>query len=452
MNNNLPPEIDVVIIGGGPAGVATALALKNQGQKSVAILEKTRQDNFRIGETLPPSVPPILKQLGVYDVLTENEHLRSWGNSSAWGGSQLGFQDFFFYPGGQGWHLNRSQFDASLTRAAQKRGVMVMWETTALGCNQLADGQWRLKLRAKDGSQFHIKTSFVVDATGHRSLFATWQGASKVRMDRLIAVASVFTWDKNALEDYYTLVETTELGWWYAARLPHGQAIATFMSDSNLLQKYGLLQAKNWTTYLQQTRHIQKLTHNASKQSRLLIQPATSQYLDQMSGDGWLAVGDAACTLDPLASAGIYKALQSGIKAGEAIALYFAGNGNALTTYELETRHQFEVYLQDRIKYYAQEKRWNKSPFWRSRRGRVSLSPAQPIFFPEFPQIPSALRRLNMYLPPQDLQLLCQLCNSSKNASHVVAQFLAQSGGQISAYRVIEALQGLLERKILTSH
>ena len=450
MNNNLPPEIDVVIIGGGPAGVATALALINKGEKRVAILEKTRQDNFRIGETLPPSVPPILEQLGVHDILTQEQHLRSWGNCSAWSGNQLGFQDFFFYPGAQGWHLNRSQFDASLTKAAQERGVMVMWETTALGCKKLADGQWRLKLRNKDGSQFHVKTSFVVDATGHRSLFATWQGANKVRMDRLLAVASVFSWDKNAPQNYYTLVETTELGWWYAARLPHGKAIATFMSDRNLLQQHGLLQAKNWTTYLQQTQHIQKLTHDATKQSGLLIQPATSQYLDQMSGDGWLAVGDAACTLDPLSSAGIYKALQSGMKAAEAIALYIRGNGNALTRYEWETRHQFEVYLQDRIKYYAQEKRWHKSPFWRLRTGRVSLSPTQPIFFPESPQIPTILRRLKMYLPPQDLQLLCQLCNPSKNASDVVAQFLDQKGRHLAPYRVIEALEGLLEQKILT--
>ena len=41
-------------------------------------------------------------------------------------------------------------------------------------------------------------------------------------------------------------------------------------------------------------------------------------------GDGWVAAGDAACAFDPLSGQGIFKALDGGMRAAEAVAL-FAG-------------------------------------------------------------------------------------------------------------------------------
>ncbi|WP_149030963.1 tryptophan 7-halogenase [Moorena producens] len=239
--------------------------------------------------------------------------------------------------------------------------------------------------------------------------------------------------------------------WWYAARLPNQRVIVSLMSDRKLLQQYGLLQLPNWTAYLQKTQYVQELSANASSQSRLLIKPAYSQYLDQITGDGWLAVGDAACTLDPLSSAGIHKALESGIKAADAIANYFKGNSQALSTYESQALHQFELYLEDRRKYYAMETRWSNSPFWKSRRGGITLAPSQPLLFQESPQITKTLKGLTMYLPAKDLRLLCNFCTSGNIASDVVSKFLSETHHQVSAYRVIEALQYLLEKEIISA-
>jgi|KBSSwiStaDraftv2_1062776.scaffolds.fasta_scaffold479824_2 hypothetical protein len=46
---------------------------------------------------------------------------------------------------------------------------------------------------------------------------------------------------------------------------------------------------------------------------------AHSSRLDRVSGDGWLAVDDAAMAFDPLSSQGLTHALASGIRAGEAL-------------------------------------------------------------------------------------------------------------------------------------
>jgi 2-polyprenyl-6-methoxyphenol hydroxylase-like FAD-dependent oxidoreductase len=58
---------DVVILGGGPAGAATALSLRSHAPDlSVALIEQTNYHATRIGETLPPAVRPLLETIGVW--------------------------------------------------------------------------------------------------------------------------------------------------------------------------------------------------------------------------------------------------------------------------------------------------------------------------------------------------------------------------------------------------
>jgi flavin-dependent dehydrogenase len=82
--------------------------------------------------------------------------------------------------------------------------------------------------------------------------------------------------------------------------------------------------------------------------------------------DGWVAVGDAASAYDPLSSLGICKALESGLRAGKAIA------EGRLDEYEAWVRSSFEDYLRTREAYYAMEQRWPASPFWRARHRPVA--------------------------------------------------------------------------------
>ncbi|HEX7637975.1 MAG TPA: FAD-dependent oxidoreductase, partial [Burkholderiaceae bacterium] len=46
-------RVDVLVLGGGPAGCATALCLARQGHR-VAVVERTRYEAPRVGETLSP--------------------------------------------------------------------------------------------------------------------------------------------------------------------------------------------------------------------------------------------------------------------------------------------------------------------------------------------------------------------------------------------------------------
>ena len=293
-------ELDIAIIGGGPAGSATALALLNHRNWRIGIFEKSTQPMFRVGESLPPSNQFLLAKLGVLDSFKQEGHLPSWGNASAWGGDTLAFNDFWTSMGGQGWHLDRSRFDTWLLEAAAQRGAMVMRGMQVIGGKHTSNGDWNLMVKHQEGNLTKTNASFVVDASGSRSIFAHWQGSRPIRMDNLLGLASVFPVDgTEGLTTHYTLIEAVEFGWWYAARLPENRVIITLMCDRDLVQKYKLSRWENWTKTLQQTHHVQRLIKGGIKATKLQIFSAFSQCLDQTSGENWLAVGDAACKFDP---------------------------------------------------------------------------------------------------------------------------------------------------------
>ena len=84
--------LDAVIVGGGPAGTATAIALARAGLRA-AVIEASGYDAFRIGETVPADLRAVLRELGVWESFAAdaagNIHLPSAGNASARSNSSL---------------------------------------------------------------------------------------------------------------------------------------------------------------------------------------------------------------------------------------------------------------------------------------------------------------------------------------------------------------------------
>jgi flavin-dependent dehydrogenase len=98
---------------------------------------------------------------------------------------------------------------------------------------------------------------------------------------------------------------------------------------------------------------------------------AGSSWLASPVGDGWLAVGDAAATFDPLSSQGIVTALVMGREAGRAIAQSCAtpeDADGARAQYESGYQRLVDTYRRERREHYAAEWRWRDHPFWARRR------------------------------------------------------------------------------------
>lgn len=361
-----PDQADVVVVGGGPAGIAAALTLIKHGCQ-VVVVEKSRYEAVRIGETFPPVINQVLAEIGTLDDFQSYGHLPSNGIRSYWGQAVPIERSFIFDPYGVGWHVDRQAFDANLARLAQSRGITVATGTAFQKCHQNDSGLWTLTL-ASDQGRFHIHSDFLVDATGRASVVARHLGCRRQQFDRLVGVAGFYDGvepDNNV--EAITLIETTSEGWWYSAHLPGRRLVVAFMTDADLCARASLSENDTWLETLKQATHTHDRTLAYTLAGPVRIMAASTSYLEECHGEDWLAVGDAAFAFDPLSGDGVYRALKSGSNGGQAIIAARSGSVTAFEMYSERESKIFTQYRQQQEKFYEQERRWPDSVFWKRR-------------------------------------------------------------------------------------
>jgi flavin-dependent dehydrogenase len=332
----------------------------------VVLVDKGVPDGKKAGESLPPSVNALLQRLGVWDAFLATKPLPCHANRSAWGGGgRLLVYSFIADPHGLGWHLDRPCFDAMLLDAAEGAGVHVLRHTRAAQAHRCSDVRWQVALR--DGQI--VAADVIVDATGRGAAIARPLGARWRRADRLVAAVAFLAPFGNPRADSTTLVEATPDGWWYSALLPDERQVVAFMTDPDVLKVREAATASGWPALLAEARHTAERVKQGSY--RLVASPriraAASGRLEPAAGHGWLAVGDAAASFDPLSSHGIGAALEGGLRAAVAIQRRLNGDGDALAAYAEHNRRAYARYQAMWLAYYAEEQRWPDAPFWRRR-------------------------------------------------------------------------------------
>lgn len=365
-------SFDVAIAGGGPGGAATAISLLNQAPSlSVVLIEATRYEGYRVGETLPPPARPILEHLRVWESFKSQGHDEAHGTSAAWGDANPHDNDFFFMPANIGWHLDRTAFDAMLANEAHRRGATLILDTRVRGAKRTGKGWW---LQLSNGDAMAAR--FVVDATGSAAL-ARGFGARFVEEDCLVGIGGLFDCCNG---DPRTLVEAFEHGWWYTAGLPASRRIVVCMSDADVARRMRLHERKEWRRMLTTMPNIGATVEKSEVAEHVIIRSASSRRLEPATGDSWLAAGDSASRFDPLSSQGIVKALRSGIFASYAITdLLERGDQDGLKRYNRYVFEEFKSYTEIRRKYYREEKRWPASEFWQRRQGIIDDRGISPI-------------------------------------------------------------------------
>ncbi|NJK67757.1 MAG: hypothetical protein HC941_15580 [Microcoleus sp. SU_5_3] len=225
---------------------------------------------------------------------------------------------------------------------------------------------WKILVR-KDGELRSFKANFLINALG-RSQFPHTK--EKIYLDSLVGVAQFFQNVSDfAIDDRRTLIEATEVGWWYSAQLPRGKAIAVLMTDRDLLPVKPKDLEAYWKKSLLTTIYTIARVNFWHSANKLHIYDARTSYQDSFSGQQWLSVGDAAATYDPLSAQGIIKAISNGINAAHAIASSEFSHAVSFNDYNEALLSSFATYTTERHLYYDRERRWEHTSFWQRRQG-----------------------------------------------------------------------------------
>jgi 2-polyprenyl-6-methoxyphenol hydroxylase-like FAD-dependent oxidoreductase len=103
------PLYNVVIPGGGPAGVAAALAPKQvESGLRVLLVEAEPEVGWRVGETLAPGTRQILKALGCWEAVTHAGVVESYQAIAAWSDRRPHQNEFVFSLRGNAAQVDRA--------------------------------------------------------------------------------------------------------------------------------------------------------------------------------------------------------------------------------------------------------------------------------------------------------------------------------------------------------
>ena len=393
-------RFDVAIIGAGVAACATAIALrKRYPDFRIVMVDRQLENNSeqesitknRIGETLPAQAVVPLQRLGLWQGFIDCEFLAAHGSSASWGAKQRYYNEFITSPYGHGWHIDRVKFDRWLLKETQEQKIDV-YNGRRIQRSEFRDDAsnpyWFFYLTDTKNNRVEINASFVVDATGRKAYFAQQQGSKLKTDDKLVAIYR-FLSNNNSTKlehekrqkntDTTTLVESHTDGWWYSAVLPNNDLVLALMTDADIANQNHFRDNQTWKECLTKSEHTwQRVNENYSddlSENKPSVIAAHSQSLDYVTGDAWLAVGDASTTYDPLSSLGIFKALRSGLYASFAISDYFSDVDSKLTKYQAIMSSEYQNYIQKRREYYAEEQRFNDAVFWQRRHNyRMALA------------------------------------------------------------------------------
>jgi flavin-dependent dehydrogenase len=359
---NANKSYEVIIIGGGPAGIATALTLSSQGISN-CIVEDHFEPTRKLGEAIPPNAKPLLKKLGIQHLLEAKEHIAYYGNKSCWGSDKLEQKEFIKDIHGHGYLLDRLHFEKQLRDQVQLTGTQ-----------RLLGYKFKKVFRSEKGITAHIENEietniltakYIIDATGRKATVCKQLGGVKQTLDNQFAL--VFKATLSTQIPHQIMVESTKNGWWYMAPQGANELSLMFFTEQAMLpeknKRIDFLQKE-----LKATLHIS--LHTATAQinfEELKIMPAGTSKLDKPYGDCWLAVGDAAFTFDPISSYGITSALATGYYAGHAVTSALANKADAMLAYNYLIDTAFQTYMEKLQAQYALETRWEESTYWQTK-------------------------------------------------------------------------------------
>lgn len=430
MLGRVPPDYDVLIMGGGPGGSTLAALLARKKNLRVGLFERDTFPREHIGESLVHVVTPVLEESGVLPkVLASDCWIKKFGGVFNWDPDAPRVMFFehhsWLRDGVNRWamHVNRPEFDQILLEHARECGADVFEGAAVSAFEPLAEG---CAITLKDGRR--VQGRFFVDASGRITSIAT-----RKKKDFLSGFKNIAIWqhylgcrdipsldgDWNIFHDpprspvgSFAFVD----GWvWYipVPKILDGERKITFsigiVTSPSVLKEPG----KDYTdpeVFLRTIRRevpiLRDLVQDATPvEDQMLTATNYSMISDQFANfdERWILIGDAAFFVDPLFSTGVGFAVNQA--AAVALLLETTVNPSIPEAHKRDLWHDYDAEWHAVAEsfalsldqwYYAIGKNNPDSVYWKMRNATIDLDIREQTF--------QAL--LNMSINPDLLQVL----------------------------------------------
>jgi flavin-dependent dehydrogenase len=351
MSDTKNERTDVVVIGGGPAGSAASTLIAQKGYR-VRLFERDHFPRFHIGESLIPDTFWVLRRLGMVDKLRKGHFVKKYSVQFVGESGRLS-EPFYFWDhkpheASQTWQVLRSEFDQQMLENAREHGVDVNEGVRVLEVlfdNGRATG---VRFQREDGTTATCHCQVVVDASGQSTMI---QSHLKLReWDPELKKAALWTYWEGAQRDTgkdegATIVLQTKgkKGWfWYIPLHENVISVGVVAAYDYLLKDRGTTDLEAiYSEEVERCPAVKQRIAMARRVGPFRVAKEYSYRSRQLTGDGWVLVGDALGFLDPLYSSGVLLALHSAQLAADAIV---AGLANGDTSAE-QLGHWSATYL-----------------------------------------------------------------------------------------------------------
>jgi len=381
----LPSATDIVVAGGGPAGTTIAHQLAGFGYR-VVLIEKRRFPRHQIGESLTPSILPLLDFLGVRTQVEQAGFLRMAGHSVCWGSSRPRTAYYSSDHHRRGFQSVRADFDLILLDHARQAGVRVVEGQPVRDVRP--DGEHDVLVRYGSGGR--IRAAFCIDATGHAGIYARHNLRQRDSVFQTLALTGYWQNAGNppGVDSANTLLEAYADGMVWSVPLHTGERNVTLLLDwrhSRAIKRVGL--QRFYIEELRKAAYVSGFLADAHLPHPPQVFDASLYTARQFVAGRTLLVGDAGLFIDPLSSEGVRKAMASAITGAVVVNTILqrpAMRSQAAELYEAGQRDTYHSHYQQSARYYAEEGRWPDRPFWQYRCLRL-----EPDAGPVAPQQPS---------------------------------------------------------------
>lgn len=316
-------EIDVLVIGAGPAGTVAASIIKKAGF-SVKIVEKMKFPRFVIGESLLPRCMEALEEAGFLDAVKAKGFQQKFGAKFVKNGKVC---DYFFadqYTPGWSWtwQVPRAEFDMTLADTCESMGIPVSYETTVTGI-EFNGSDSVTTVEDINGNQSQIKARFIVDGSGYGRVIPRLFNLDKP--SNLPPRKTLFTHVvdlKRTMDDEpnrITIIVHKKGIWIWVIPFSNGKTSVGFVGEPEFFK------ATEGEPEVQMRALLATEPYLAErmKDVEFVFEPRTieswSTTTNKFYGDGFVLTGNVTEFLDPVFSSGVTLATVSSQKAAHLV-------------------------------------------------------------------------------------------------------------------------------------